>query len=338
MPPQPIKRAKAREYRDKYGMDMPTKKLARIMQEENELLFKHIEDARSHLRDIEGKSGKKKNDEAPNAVGKSKYFMADPRPKNPYSFPESDEQSFDPYILNGHKVVGIACDLHAPYHSVEALTLCIDYFKQMGVDAILINGDMWDFHGISRFVRDPSKKNFGQELNIGCDIIKKMQDATGAVVYLKFGNHDERYQHYLWTRAAEISDVEDFKLENLIKNRIGEIPIIKDKRIIKLNSLNVLHGHEFGQSVFSPVNIARGLFLKGNVTAIQGHNHRTSEHVETDMNGKILTCWSIAALCGLHPEFLPINKWNQGCAAAELNDNQEDFEVQNKRFYRGKIL
>lgn len=48
----------ARQYRDKWGMSMATKALARIMYNENNLIFTNLEDARSTLRAIEGKSGK----------------------------------------------------------------------------------------------------------------------------------------------------------------------------------------------------------------------------------------------------------------------------------------
>ena len=45
----------AREYRKK-NPEMPTLKLARIMYNENNLLFKDVEDARYRLRYIEGKT------------------------------------------------------------------------------------------------------------------------------------------------------------------------------------------------------------------------------------------------------------------------------------------
>ena len=47
----------ARQYRLQYGKDMPTRKLARIMYGENNLLFKDFEDARKILGNIEGKRG-----------------------------------------------------------------------------------------------------------------------------------------------------------------------------------------------------------------------------------------------------------------------------------------
>lgn len=46
-----------RGYRDKYGMEMPTSKLARIIYDENKLLFNSVEQVRDKLRYIEGKHG-----------------------------------------------------------------------------------------------------------------------------------------------------------------------------------------------------------------------------------------------------------------------------------------
>jgi len=107
---------------------------------------------------------------------------------------------------------------------------------------------------------------------------------------------------------------------------------------MKLNSLNGIQGHEYIGGIAAPVNIARGLYLKGKVSAFQGHNHSTSEHTETDMNGKVTTTWSIGCLSELHPMYMPLNKWNHGCAVVDLDVNGEDYEFRNKRIYKGKIL
>ena len=79
----------ARQYRDKYGMEMPTLKLARIMYNENKLTFKDVEDARSALREIEGKHGKSKR-----YVVSHSYVE---RSKNPYNLPKSEETDATPY-------------------------------------------------------------------------------------------------------------------------------------------------------------------------------------------------------------------------------------------------
>jgi len=80
------------------------------------------------------------------------------------------------------------------------------------------------------------------------------------------------------------------------------------------------------------------LYLRGKTSAFQGHNHSTSEHTEPDMNGKITTTFSIGCLSELHPMYMPLNKWNHGCADVDLDPNGEDYEFRNKRIYKGRIL
>lgn len=313
------------QYREKYGKDMPTLKLARILYKENKLSFRDLEDARYCLRSLEGKA---------NAFIKGITKVPD-RPKNPYNLPKSDETIYEPYKIKAKRLL-ILSDIHIPYHSVSALTCAFDYAKKEKPDAILLNGDTLDFFGLSRFVKDPKARSFAEELRTFKEFMDVIKKTFNAQVYFKLGNHEERYFHFLWMKAHEIVGVEEFELENILKARAEGIEIIKDKRIIKAGDLNVIHGHEFGGSVFSPVNIARGLFLRGKVSAIQGHNHQTSEHTEPNMNGDILTTWSVGCLCELHPAYLPINKWNHGFALISIDGN--NFEVDNKRIYKGKVL
>ena len=77
----------ARTFRKQHP-DYPTLKLARIMYNEHNLTFTNIEDARTSLRYIEGKSGKTSRK---NLADKS-MVIEQSRPLNPYSLPESDEE------------------------------------------------------------------------------------------------------------------------------------------------------------------------------------------------------------------------------------------------------
>lgn len=321
-----------REYRHKYP-DMPTAKLARIIYKDCPLLFNSIESCRDIVRYIEGKHGKKMLKQ----VG-DKVMPHPPRPTNPYHLPSSDETAYTPFKLKASKVL-LLSDIHVPYHSVQALTCVFDFAKKEKPDAILLNGDTLDFFGISRFVKDPRKRHFAEELESFKELISVIQkNFTKAKLYLKIGNHEERYLHFLFMKAKELVGVEEFELENIIKARANGITIIGEKRIIQANGLNIIHGHEFASGFFSPVNVARGLFLRGKTSAIQGHLHQTSEHTESDMNGKITTTWSVGCLCELHPEYLPLNKWNHGFSIIDLNKNGRDFKVRNYRIDKGNIL
>lgn len=322
----------AREYRLKYGMKMPTLALSRLMYNENKEVFKNVEDARTRLRYIEGKTGERDR----KVMAKKEMIMTEERPKNPYKLPESEETKYEPYYIK-EKKIAVLSDVHIPYHSIESLTACFDFLKYEKPEAILLNGDILDFYQLSRFGKDPRKRSVAHELHAAREFLDVLSQ-FGAKIYYKIGNHEERYEHYLMQKAPELLGVQQFELKYLLGLNERGIDLIGDKRIIKANELNIVHGHEFGQSIFSPVNVARGLFLRGKVSAMQGHNHSSSTHTETNMNGEITTTWSLGCLCELNPSYLPINKWNQGFAMVDLDENGVNFHVRNFRIFKGKIL
>lgn len=314
-------------------MQMPTLTLARIMYNENKELFINVDNARSALRYIEGKRGKK---EFSKNIQQSPFFMQNERPRNPYNLPDSDETKYEPYYIKAKKLA-VLSDVHIPYHSIDAITATFDKISNEKPDAILLNGDFIDFYGLSRFMKDPRKRSVAHELQSAREVLDILA-TFGAKIYFKLGNHEERYEHFLMQKAPELLGIQQFELRHLLGLDEKGIDLIGDKRIIKANDLNIVHGHEFGQSIFSPVNVARGLFLRGKVTAMQGHNHSVSEHTESDMNGNIVTTWSLGCLCELNPAYLPINKWSHGFAIVDLHDNGKDFHVYNYRIHKGKIL
>jgi predicted phosphodiesterase len=314
------------DYRERFGWDMPTLKLARIVYQDNPLLFNSIETARTALRSIEGKAGQRV------AIRKE----VDGRPKNPYNLPQSDEAIYEHYQLKAKRLL-VLSDIHIPYHSIDALTCAFDYAKDEKPDAILLNGDTLDFFGLSKFIKDPKKRSVAHELQAFKELMEVLHKTFNAQVYYKMGNHCERYEHFLWMKAHELVGIDEFDFSNILKARSEGIEIIKDKRVIKAGDLSIIHGHEFGGSISSPVNVARGLFMRGKVSAMQGQSHATSEHTEIDMDGKITTTWSVGCLCELNPQYRPLaNKYNHGFAIVDI-DGQE-YQVRNKRIHKGKIL
>lgn len=322
----------ARQYRDKYGMEMPSLKLARIMYAENNLFFKNVEDARYALRYIEGKRGKdyRKN------ITKAKYYMTEERPKNPYNLPASDESEYTPYIIKGHKRILVLSDIHVPYHSIDAITAAFNYAKKEKPDAILLNGDTIDCHKLSRFIKDPKKRNFKLELDTFKELFSIIKKTFNAKIYFKVGNHEERYEHFLYEKAGELVGIEEFEFANILKARAEGIEIIADKRPMQIGHLWGIHGHEYIGGISAPVNPARGLFLRSKVSCFQGHNHQTSEHTEPTLAGKMVTTFSIGCLSELHPAYMPLNKWNHGFAM--IDTDGDEFEFRNKRIYKGKVL
>jgi len=182
----------ARSFRDKYGMEMPSLKLARIMYNANKLTFKNVEDARGAIRRIEGKNGKGNN-------GYTKITHEMPnRPYNPYSLPASEETIYTPYQIKGHKRVGILSDIHVPYHNISALSAAIEFLKKQKIDGLLLNGDTIDCHRLSRYTKNPKKRNFKLELDTFKELFNVLEKQLKCKIYFKLGNHEIRYQNFLY--------------------------------------------------------------------------------------------------------------------------------------------
>lgn len=313
----------------------PRLKQARILYNAHPLLFKNINDARKKLLYNAGKNGKA----SLKSLGKNTEFLEkEDRPYNPYNLPSSDETIYEPYIITGHKRIGILSDIHIPYHSISALSLAIGYLKKQKIDGLLLNGDTIDAHRLSKYVKDPTKRDFKLELDTFKSVFEVLEKQFKCKIYFKKGNHEDRYEAYLHEKAGELAGIEEFQFENIIKARARGIEVIGDQRVMKLNSLNGIHGHEYKGGISAPVNVARGLYLRGKVSAFQGHNHQSSTHTESDMNGKVTTTYSLGCLSELHPAYMPLNKWNWGFGVVDLDENGENFEFRNHTIYKGKVF
>jgi predicted phosphodiesterase len=193
-----------------------------------------------------------------------------PEQSNPLDLPPSQESDYKPFKLpTNHNDILLLSDIHVPYHNIQALTLALKYGLEHEVNTILLNGDIIDFYAISRFEKDPRKRNFGHEVLMTRQFLATLRKLfPNAAIYYKCGNHDVRYDHYIMRNAPDLLGMDEFNFESLMKLDELNITFIPDKQIIHAGNLTILHGHELGASVFSPVNIARGLFLRAKSDAL----------------------------------------------------------------------
>jgi len=236
-----------------------------------------------------------------------------------------------------HRKILLLSDLHIPYHHLPAIETALDYGFKEGADGIYINGDLIDFAKISRWAKDPHKPDTQVEIDMVREFLEGLA-GLGLPIYFKLGNHEDRWNAYLLQNAPDLYDLDVLQIRNVLGLADLGIEVIQSRQRARFGKLSVLHGHEFGQSIFSPVNPARGLFLRAKSSVIAGHNHQTSSHHENDLNGSGTACFSTGCLCDLTPDYRPFayTKWNHGAA---LIDTYEDgtYSVDNFRIIDGKI-
>lgn len=307
---------------------LPSMTLAKKIYKEHDKQFTNMEDVRSSIRYYRGKKGEKTKSQLA-----SREFLDQ---NIEFVMPESYSETFEPYEISQSRTL-IISDLHIPYQDNDSIQKAINYGKEKKVNCILINGDVLDFAGISRHEKDWRQRQVHQEFEAARIFLSSLREHfPKAKIVFKLGNHDERWEKWLFLKAPEIFDDPEFKLESRLKLGELKIEVVKEKRPIRIGKLTVLHGHElFGGS--GGVNPARGTFLKTLENVVVGHYHKTSSNTEASMYGDVFSVHSVGCLCGKTPYYMPINKWNTGFAYCELEIKTGNYTFYNLKIINGKI-
>lgn len=313
----------------------PTLTLAKKIYAENRLEFTDVEHARSVIRNYRGQLGGKNRKHL-----KDKTHFKEAGSHNPFKLPESYAVERKPFKLPlADNNILVLSDLHFPYQNNEAISIAMQYGLDAKVNTIFLLGDVLDFFQCSRFEKTPHKRSIAQEFDSARQFFTSLRIAfpTQNIYWIK-GNHDERYEKWLYVKAPEIFDVEDFQLDVLLRLNDFKIKIIESDVLVKFGKLNVSHGHHVTRGVFAPVNTARAAYLKAKSSIMVGHSHQVSQHVEKTVDGDIISCWSVGCLCELRPDYEPLNtKASHGFAHVRVEKNG-DYHVDNKMIFNGKLL
>ena len=230
-----------------------------------------------------------------------------------------------PYDLPKGKWLVLA-DIHVPYHEPIAIEAAVEYGKQQGITGVLLNGDIQDCASVSHWPVT-RKRNFDKELVIFQQFLDWLCEELPVPMVYKPGNHEYWLPRYYASKAPELIGVPLLAMESVLNLEARNIEFIEYKQIVNAGGLPILHGDELRFS--SPVNPARGLFLKTHSWAMCSHFHQTAENSSRDINGKLLTTWSTGCLCDLSPDYSPYSNWNWGFAIVDVT--KDGFVVNNKR-------
>jgi predicted phosphodiesterase len=304
--------------------DAPSRTLAKRLAGEYKCT---VEQARTIIRTIRGTSG---NTLRKKASDKSLYQAPRKAGQKP-QLPPSLAKKWEPFDLGCDITVGILSDVHVPYHDEQALGAAVAHLKKSKPDVLLLNGDFADFYTISRYTKNPKKRNFKREVKLLREGLAwlRSQFPASRIVY-KMGNHDERWDHWLWNHAPEISDLPQVRLPSILGCKKLDIEFVGDKRPVMAGKLAVFHGHELTSGPFTPAMPSRTAFLRTTASVMVGHHHRTSTYAQQNWKHEEIVCWSVGCLADLNPEYNPVNSHNHGFAVIEVAADGQ-FSVHNLR-------
>lgn len=307
--------------------------LAKKMYKDNPSVFNDVEDARSILKYYSGESGQRK----------LKASIFDGKKREKVTMPESWASPMDIFTIpKGYKKIGVISDAQAPFHDEKAIDITLNYLNKLGIDCLVMNGDMIDFYGLSSFIKDPRKRNFAQERETCIQLLRYIRQSLKCPIYYSLdANHEQRYERYMMIKAPEFFSTNLFNIEDLMMlHDIGMIPL-RGYSHIMAGKLAILHGHTIFRGAVSPVSPARTVQMKLNQSALVSHVHKKSQYTWTTLDGDNHSTWTTGCLCkiGTAVDYAPHgSNYVHGFAYVEILDNSGMYAVENKMIVNGKVV
>lgn len=324
------------EYLEKYS-NTPSKSLARKIYDENSAFFEKFETVYTRVRYYRGQSGHSSRAK----VADKKYFheLKTTVMHNFESIPASLTKKRETFTIpTGCKKLGIIGDLHIPYHDEDAIETACDKMEQENVDSILINGDLLDFYQMSFHEKDPRQVHFKDEIEAGKQFLAYLRSRfSGIPIYFIPGNHENRFERYLRIKAAELLDMDEFRLDVILQVAAHRIEYIPFRTKIVFGDYIIEHGDKLpGAGGVVP---ARTALIRFKTNCIINHFHKSSQSSQrvygTGEPTNIIG-YSIGCLCDLAPEYMEINEWNHGFAI--LTKTKDTVSVDNYKIEGNTII
>lgn len=310
----------------------PTMTLAKKIYKENPSVYTSVEHARSALRMYCGELGKK-----------HKHIDIFKGKREKVSMPESWAKPMDIFTIpKGYKKIGVISDAQAPFHDEKAIQITLNYLNKVGIDCLVMNGDMIDMYQLSGFQKDPRKRNFAQERETCIQLLQYIRQSVKCPIYYSLdANHEQRYERYMMIKAPEFFSTDLFHIEDLMMlHDIGMIPL-RGYSHIMAGKLAILHGHTIFRGAVSPVSPARTVQMKLNQSALVSHVHKKSQYTWTTLDGDNHSTWTTGCLCkiGTAVDYAPHgSNYVHGFAYVEILDKDGMYAVENKMIVNGKVV
>jgi len=237
-------------------------------------------------------------------------------------------------ITEDFKRVGVLSDIHVPYHSMSAIICAIKHLREVGIDCLILNGDIMDFYAISRHEKEKDLRDFPREIEMGRNFLQKIRDLFPLIpIYYKMGNHENRWQRYLNEQAEEFSQLHEMQFEQFFRLDKLAMTYVPDWQGIELGDLLILHGHEL---LAGGMNPSQSTFNKTFCNTLIGHVHRTTSTTKKNGFKEFFHTYSAGCLTQLSPKYYPFAQHNNGFAVVDIEEGKT--KVANIMIKDGKIV
>lgn len=216
----------------------------------------------------------------------------------------------------------VLSDLHCPESDPDAVALAADIVRDLDPDLVVLNGDLLDVYALTSWPRSPARRSFAEEVvRVREDIARLAELAPNARWIWIYGNHELRFERYLWRQASELWSLDDLALERLVRAPQDWVVLkhVEGYRRrhewaapqVRIGQLHILHGDTL-KSSGNLINVARTVYLRLLKPVVVGHWHRAQVYLQTDYAGQTSGAWAAPCLTGPRAHYAADRVMDQG--------------------------
>lgn len=247
-----------------------------------------------------------------------------------------------------YKRVMVTGDYHIPFMDKQAYDVMKTYARMYKPDVFVINGDLLDFYGISKFDKNPERgTRVKEEIDLGRKCIQDLRKTLpkDTEIYLTGANHEGRFQKYLWSHAPELYGVEGLTVEEQLKLSESGVKFVRadndywkdDTGHLKLGNVLIMHGDNrlngASTSKYSGYSVKNTMLGGLQQNVIMGHVHRLGQIYHSTPYGTLVGLEG-GCLCKLSGTA----NWQQGFVTFELHNgklvNPELVNINKGKIYK----
>jgi predicted phosphodiesterase len=227
----------------------------------------------------------------------------------------------------GYERVVFVPDLHCPYHDVGVWNQVLAFIKDYEPDRIVFLGDVIDAYPVSRFSKDPSRRETMQdEFDSGHGVLREARlAAPDALIDYTPGNHEKRVDLFMWTQAPALASLRCMSLEALLRTSELEIVLHPYAGFKLRERFRCTHGTYVRKHAG---HSAKAELDHWGISGASGHTHRAGMYTVTNDSGT--SSWTeFGHLCDVSKaDYVTSPNWQQAFGIGEFRRDSSRYQVE----------
>lgn len=218
--------------------------------------------------------------------------------------------------VDNYRVVSLS-DWHIPFEEPYVLDLVYQYIYDMQPNEIILNGDILDLYGLSKYTKTPTtNSSLKQEIDKFLYYMEILRTITKCKITFIKGNHENRLEENIKKNIPGIYECETTYIPNSLQLNRFDIDYCDVDYVI--NDVLFYHGKKCSNNASYT---AKAEFDKMVCNGVSGHTHRLGTYFK---KGKFKTYFWLenGCLCTMNPEYEKHTNWQHGFVVMDFIDKK----------------